>query len=55
MTEDKNKCAIELYNWLIKWTENNNLSPEEIIGIIECLKAVYLNKALDVVKLKERN
>ena len=41
-----NECANELLKWFIIWTEKG-LSPEEVLGINECFKYVYLNKFVE--------
>jgi len=47
------QCGKELYDWLIKWTENDNIEPEVVVGIMESLKHVYLDRAIKVATIKE--
>lgn len=48
----KEQCAQEYIDFAIRWTEK--LSPEEVLGIMECFKYVYLNRFVEnQVKMKD--
>jgi hypothetical protein len=48
---NKEKCAEEYLEFALKWTDI--LSPEEVLGIMETFKYVYLNKFVEKqVKIK---
>lgn len=54
MKEEIEQCGEELYNWLIKWTKNGKIEPEMVIGILESLKYVYLDRACKVHLTKQK-
>lgn len=44
-TNRYNKCANEFLDLFVRWTEK--LNPEEVLGIIETFKYVYLNRYVE--------
>jgi hypothetical protein len=49
----KEKCADEFLKLFTKYT--NLLSPEEVVGLLECFKYIYINRYADISlqKLKQ--
>ena len=39
------ECSQELLTWMTKWT-GKGLEPEIVIGQMECLKVLYLQRAV---------
>ena len=46
------KCSDELFDWFNKWTQSGKVEPEVIIGILESLKIIYLNKGYEITMAK---